>query len=122
MESKLKAIVVEASRALALLDAARLRELALSCEALNRQVGQAQHLGERGVRDARWCDDLVREARAAKGDMAVFGRVLEATRANLNVMRRLRAMRLGELEYKAPCGGGSWPAESRQAECGDGHD
>jgi hypothetical protein len=46
--------------------------------------------------------------------MAVFARVLEATRANLNVMKRLRELRAGQLEYT-----------ERQARCGtaaeDGH-
>jgi hypothetical protein len=32
--------------------------------------------------------------------MAVFARVLEATRANLNVMNRLRELRTGRLEYR----------------------
>jgi hypothetical protein len=31
--------------------------------------------------------------------MATFARVLEATRANLNVMNRLRELRAGRLEY-----------------------
>jgi hypothetical protein len=31
--------------------------------------------------------------------MAVFARVLEATRSNLNVMKRLRELRAGRLEY-----------------------
>jgi hypothetical protein len=31
--------------------------------------------------------------------MAVFGKVLEGTRANLNVMNRLRDLRAGRLEY-----------------------
>jgi hypothetical protein len=35
---KLKELVVEASRALARLDADRLEELALSCQALNREL------------------------------------------------------------------------------------
>jgi hypothetical protein len=35
---KLKELVVEASRALARLDAERLEELALSCQALNREL------------------------------------------------------------------------------------
>ena len=34
-------------------------------------------------------------------DMAVLARVLEATRANLNVMSRLRDLRAGRLEYAA---------------------
>ena len=40
--------------------------------------------------------------------MAVFARVLEATRANLNVMNRLRELREGRLEY----------GEARQAQRG----
>ena len=31
--------------------------------------------------------------------MAVFARVLDATRANLQVMNRLRELRMGRLEY-----------------------
>ena len=34
--------------------------------------------------------------------MAAFARVLEATRANLNVMKRLRDLRTGRLEYTVP--------------------
>ena len=36
--------------------------------------------------------------------MAVFARVLEATRANLNVMNRLRELRAGRLEYSGTAG------------------
>jgi len=42
------------------------------------------------------------EAREAAGDMAVFARVLEATRANLNVMRRLHESHRDRLEYREP--------------------
>ena len=92
MRPMLKELVVEASRALALLDADRLEELALSCQALNRDLTQA---------DAEARAALAREAQAATGDLAVFGRVLEVTRANLNVMNRLRELRGGPLEYSA---------------------
>jgi aminopeptidase N len=87
---KLKDLVVEASRSLALLDADRLEELALSCQALNRRLAP---------RDAEARAALVLEASEAAGEMAVFARVLEATRANLQVMRRLRQLRAGCLEY-----------------------
>ncbi len=89
---KLKELVVEASRALALLDADRLEELALSCQALNRDLPHA---------DAETRAALTREAREANGEMAVLVRVLEVTRANLNVMNRLRELRGGPLEYSA---------------------
>jgi len=91
--TKLKELVVEASRALARLDAGRLEELALSCQALNRELTPA-NLEQR--------EALVRQSREAAGDMATFARVLEATRANLNVMNRLRDLRLGRLEYTRP--------------------
>jgi hypothetical protein len=87
---ELKEIVVEASRALARLDAPRLEELALSCRALTQVLPS----GNRGMRR-----DVARQAREAQGDMAVFARVLEATRANLSVMNRLRELRRGSLEY-----------------------
>src|SRR5580658_1959948 len=83
---ELKEIVVEASRALACLDAARLQELALSCQVLTRSLNP-------GNPDQRRL--LARQARNAEGDMAVFARVLEATRANLSVMNRLRELRAG---------------------------
>ena len=87
-QPELKELVREASRALACLDADRLEELALSCRALNRDQAPGAA--------------LVRQAREAVGDFTVFGRVLEATRANLHVMNRLRELRGGRLEYKEP--------------------
>jgi hypothetical protein len=93
---KLKELVVEASRALARLDADRLEELALSCQALNRDLVQSDPA--QGDGDARAA--LTMECKEAEGDMAVFARVLEATRANLNVMNRLRELRAGRLEYR----------------------
>jgi hypothetical protein len=87
---ELKELVVEASRALARQDAKRLEELAHSCQALTR-VRNPEDLDERKL--------LARQAREAEADMAVFARVLEATHANLNVMKRLRELRAGRLEY-----------------------
>jgi hypothetical protein len=87
---ELRELVVEASRALARLDAGRLEELALSCQALNRDLAPT-NAEERAV--------LARQAHEASRDMAVFARVLEATRANLEVMNHLRQLRAGRLEY-----------------------
>jgi hypothetical protein len=87
---ELKQIVADASRALALLDAGRLEELALSCQALNRAIPAASAEEKR---------TLNRQAVEAQAEMAVFGRVLEATRANWKVMNRLRELRMGRLEY-----------------------
>ena len=86
---ELKQLVMEASRALALLDAGRLEELALSCQALNRDLGTS------GRADR---PRMARQAREAAAEMAVLGRVLEATRGNLEVMNRLRELRAGRLE------------------------
>jgi hypothetical protein len=79
----------------------------LSCQALNRDLMPLDP--ERRVA-------LARQAREAAGDMAVFARVLEVTRANLNVMNRLRELHRGRLEYgEAPSSAsGGWAAtESR---------
>lgn len=89
VDPELKSIVAEASLALARLDADRLEELALSCQALNR----------RPVWDCDEHRELARQSKEAASGMAVFARVLEATRANLNVMNRLRELREGRLEY-----------------------
>ncbi len=72
----LKELVVTASRALAKLDADRLEELAVSCQALNRdlvQTGSDEHVA------------LKQQSGDAAREMAVFARILEATRANLTV-------------------------------------
>jgi hypothetical protein len=89
---ELKELVGEASRALALLDADRLEELAISCLELSRDLAH----GDLRVRAA-----LALEAKDARGEMAVFAKVLEATQANLNVMIRLREFGAEQLEYGA---------------------
>ncbi len=89
----LKQIVLEASQALAQLDADRLEELARSCAALNRDWR---------IADAVEHAELTRQASESADDMAIFARVLEVTRANLAVMSRLRDLRQGRIEYRAP--------------------
>lgn len=97
----LKDMVKEASSALAKLDADRLEELALSCRELNRELEIAG--------DVRW-SQVSGESREAATEMAVFARVLEATRANRNVMNRLRHISRERLEY-----------DERQARLGSRH-
>lgn len=70
------------------LDAERLKELALSCQALNRDLAKA---------DVERRLEMERESRESLHDMAIFARLLEATRANLNVMNRLRELRASRL-------------------------
>ncbi len=88
--SPLRQLVAEASLALARLDPKRLEELADSCRALNRDLI--------GLTDAE-LGNFNQQAREAFRDMAVFGRVLDATRANLEVMDRLRNRGGGTREY-----------------------
>ncbi|MGD0628363.1 MAG: hypothetical protein ABR987_03375 [Terracidiphilus sp.] len=87
---ELKQVVAEASRALAQLDAQRLDELAHSCRALNRELAGSS--GED-------CVQFALQAREAAEEMAVFAKVLDVTRANLNVIQRLLDLRAGRLEY-----------------------
>jgi len=106
----LRELVAEASLALARLDADRLEEMAISCRALNRDLA-AMSSDKRG--------EMRREARDASRDMEAFGRVLDATRSNLEVMKRVQERRRGGLEYPAGRGTGwvPWP----QAEKCDGN-
>ena len=82
--------MLEASRALANIDAERLEELALSCQALNRE----QKKSGAAVRARIAC-----EAFDSRQELALLGSVLEATQANLRVLRHLRAMRAGLAGY-----------------------
>jgi hypothetical protein len=95
-------MVAEASQALARLDAARLEELALSCQALNRVPPEPEQRAA-----------LAKEAGAAAGEMAVLSRVLEATMANLKVMKRLQDLHAGRLEYTP---GVTWAEENKHGD------
>jgi len=92
-QPELRNTILEASCSLALLDADRLEELALELQKLNSDV--------RLMRPAERAD-LSRQAQEAAKEMAVFARVLDATLANLTVMRRLRDLRQGCFEYEYP--------------------
>jgi hypothetical protein len=87
MRVELKALVGEAVRSLAKLDADRLEELALSCQELNRDL----------VTES--LPALARETRAAKREMAALALMLEATGTNAAVMKRLRQLRTSRTEY-----------------------
>ncbi|MGP8251300.1 MAG: hypothetical protein ACLQHF_04650 [Terracidiphilus sp.] len=108
---ELRELVTEATRALARLDVARLEELALSCQALTR-------IPPPKTQDER--EEFSRQARAARGEMAVFARVLEATRANLKVMERLRELRAGKAGYRVSSEG-CLSFSQRDAEAGHGN-
>lgn len=107
---ELRELVAEASQALARMDCARLEELALSCQALNKE-DMPLHPERRR--------ELVRQAREAVADMEVLARVLEATRCNLKVMQRLRELRAGQLEYTVTSTDASWNGAGTVAEHGD---
>ena len=116
LNPELKELIVEASLALAHLDANRLEELALSCQALNRGIGPLPLNGsDRG--------ELKRQAGEASTELAVLGRVLEATRTNLEVMKRIRERGDGRMEYGQLFMGHSFECERRTpAENHDGND
>ena len=84
---ELKVLVAEAAQSLAKLDVERLEELALSCQALNRDA----------IEGNRYTSAL--EAKAAKQDMALLAKIMEATRTNAAILSRLRELRAGRVEY-----------------------
>lgn len=90
----LRSILTEASHALAHLDADTLEEMAAYCATLVRDDAASGDLSPLGDP----------ECRTAWKEMAIFMRVLEATKANLNVMRRLREMHMARLEYGSSAG------------------
>jgi hypothetical protein len=91
VDLRLKELIEEATQALSQLDAERLDELALSCQALNRGCSLDQPTE---------CAMNAGEARQAIPAMHVFSRVLEATRTNLEFMNRLNKPGCGRLEYR----------------------
>jgi hypothetical protein len=97
---EMKELVREASAALARLDAERLEELARCCQALNRDLRKRPEAVDRAA--------LVAQAREAAGEFVVFTKVLEATRVNLEVMRRLKAFQQEQLEYGAEARAQQW--------------
>lgn len=89
----IRGVVAEASLALARLDADRLEELALTCQTLNQIESDVDHP------NSIYDHTLARQVREAAHDMRILGRVLESTRANLAVLRRLRQLRGAKIEY-----------------------
>jgi hypothetical protein len=106
-EPELKNMLVEASHALAHLDANRLEEMALSCAALVSNPDQRRW--ETKIQSGSGSSEAINE-------MAIFARVLEATRANLKVMRRLREVRSAQLEYGPAETNGSTSEESEHGD------
>jgi len=80
----LRQIVHQATEALVRMDADRLEELVRCAADLNREVRDA---GDRAASDV--------EIREAASDVNLLGRILSKTRANLAVLFRLHALRLG---------------------------
>jgi len=87
---KMRDVLLEASRALANIDADRLEELALSCHALNREQKRS---------GAAACARVTCEALDSRQELTLLGSILEATQANLRVLRHLRAMHAGIATY-----------------------
>jgi hypothetical protein len=91
--AELNQLVGEASRSLVRLDADRLEELALSCQAFQRSLSTVQ--GDAPAMTSQAALEVRRH-------MATFGRVLEVTHGNLDVSRQIRNFEAGLLEYMAP--------------------
>ncbi len=85
----LKEILGEASRALARLDANRLEDMTRRCEALV--------CGSDTEPEAKRPPMLAESA--MDNEITTFARVVEATRINLQVLRRLTEIEAGQLEY-----------------------
>jgi hypothetical protein len=106
-QSELKGMLTEASLALAYLDAERLEEMALSCAAL--------------VRGPEWEPCYSKNqwkpgSGKAMEEMAIFARVLEATKVNLKVMHNLCEARAAHLEYGPTHAGASALEESEHGD------
>jgi|SRR5579859_647036 len=83
-QSELKGLITSATEALAQLDAEALEALTLACKEMAS------------------CSAAAREERASGwngSSLATFARVIEASRANLRVLRQLSAMRTTRLDY-----------------------
>lgn len=93
-ESGLKGVLAGAVEALARLDAVRLEELAASCQRLQSGPSALELINEN--RDS---ESLRRQAQRAATELATFEGVLRATRANLDVLRRLSWRKRVPLEY-----------------------
>ena len=93
----LKELVLEASRSLARLDANRLDELVISCRALSSNLDTWKSA------DRAW---LASEAGYAAREMVAFAAVLDATRANIRVMRQVTEFQK-ELPQYGPVAGHS---------------
>lgn len=114
---ELRQLVREASQALARLDAERLEELTQCCQALNREIRSRKPSEQEGTSSEG--AELTRQAREAAGEFVVFTRVLEATRANLDVLSRLRTLEQEQLEYgRTQTPGLNWA----RPEATNGHD
>jgi hypothetical protein len=94
-------IAIEAVNALARMDAERLEELARRCRALDPGPERATSAA------------LANQKR----ELAVLARVLEATRSNASVIRRLRASGSQDIEYRCEREDGWFVLRS-----GNGHD
>ncbi|MDE3199663.1 MAG: hypothetical protein KGN79_01985 [Acidobacteriota bacterium] len=107
IRTPLPEVLDEASCALATLDAGRLEELASSCEAFNKELFQLNMSS----------DPLsLEQVLTVRNKLADFGRVLEATRCNLEVLRQANAFDTGVLEYANPAH--AWVEEPKR----DGND
>lgn len=103
----LRELVLEASRSLARLDAKRLDELAISCRALSRKLDTSR-FGE-----GHW---LASEAGYATRELVALAHILDATRANMRVMRQLTKFQKELPEYGPIAGKGGPATETKHGD------
>jgi hypothetical protein len=113
----LRLIVVEATEALARLDADRLEELVLSCKKLSREfsphpesydAAASTSLLVAGIPPS-FTEKNLHLNRSASPEMAVFSRLLSLTRENLAVFTRARVQGDSPLEYSDKEAALNWP-------------
>ena len=92
--SEFKALIAVATEALAQLDAEALEALTLAC---NEMASSSESAREERALDRNG------------SSLAAFARVIEASRANLSVLRQLSAMRTTRLDYGLAVASAGWP-------------
>ncbi|WP_263359559.1 hypothetical protein [Acidicapsa ligni] len=104
----LRAIVRQATAALASMDADRLEELARCCVDLNRELQQSGLVSpvDLVAETSNLHHDFKNDLDEASGDLRVLERVLHATRSNLTVFSRLHVLRIQQAQQKIEDGAG----------------
>jgi hypothetical protein len=126
----LRSIVVEATEALARLDADRLEELVLSCQKLSREFSPHTETYDAASTAALLATGILptqlnkyhSPSANSSPEMAVFGRLLALTRENISILTRVRLRKSSPLGYSDCHAGKSWLGYESELEVNDGDD